>query len=510
MFNRKKKITGLVSILQKKFANSPYKTAFYFLKEGHDEIAINYFELDQKAKSIATQLIELNLIGHRVLLLFPAGLDFIISFLSCLYAGAIAVPVYCPSEHTFEQAKTSLNAIAKDAKISVILTLGPFMEKAKEIYLDQVLVINTNDLYNLNFKNYQLPVIEQNVAYLQYSSGSTAVSKGIVIECDNLLHSLKYTAKTWKYSKDSVTLIWAPHYHVYGLVCGLLVPLYHGTPSVIIPTNVFINNPKCWFNAITKYKVSHSGCPNFGYELCTQAINTQEFSGIDLSSWKVAINGGEIVREDSLLKFNDKFKPYGFRFQNFCSSYGMSELTGMISATSYEKKPTRLTVELDGLRNNKIIKKIQSHSNTANRVLVSSGKLLPGLKAIIINPKTLILTNKNEVGEICLSGPSVAKGYWQRQEETVNVFKTISNNSKQFYCRTGDLGFIYRGEIFLTGRLKELIIIYGKNYYPLDLEIIVKNAHEVLKKIALNVVFFTRNIWSRESYSYSRNTVWTF
>lgn len=491
MLNITFKPKTLVSILQNLGGNRP---ACIFLEDGEHETArITYGELDKKARVIAAYLQNKNLIGQRVLLLYPAGIDFVTAFVGCLYAGVVAVPIYAPRLAEFERSQEFIDTIIDDARVAGIFTTDAYLAKTESLCKEKaehskLFVADTTSFDSVNHVKYVLPNISNEMtAYLQYTSGSTSSPKAVVIQHQQLIHNLKYTSKAWHYGKGSVMLTWAPHSHVYGLVCGLLVPLYQGGVAVIMPPDTFVQKPLRWLAAITKYKVTHSGCPNFGYDLCVQGISQHELAGLNLKSWKVAINGGENVQQDTLIKFSQKFAPCGFRKKHFCSAYGMSELSGTVSVSQYGKEAQQCNVTMDALSQNSVIK---DDANSFQRKFVSSGELIPGLQAIIVDPDTRTQVKKGKIGEIWLSGKSVGSGYWGHSEETKEVFGVTLAGSKQTYFRTGDLGFVRNNEIFLTGRLKELLVIYGKKYYPLDIEKTASKALETFP-VANNKAVFT-------------------
>ncbi len=471
---------NIINTLQKKSFSDPTKIAYLFLPDGQSENgSLSFSELDQRARKIAVYLQKQNLAGERIMLMLPPGLDFIVSFMGTLYAGAIAVPVNCPKPDEFSYAAAQLTAIADDADIAGIITSSACLNGAEEsfsqwretkkIFVKDITAFNTEEI-----AAYHPPEINNNsIAYLQYTSGSTSKPKAAIVTHANLTHSLKHTADVWNYQKDSVTLVWAPHTHVYGLICGLLVPLYHGTQSIIMPPAAFVQKPTRWLQAISKYRVTHSGCPNFGYDLCIKNIQPEEIDNLDLSCWHVAINGGENVKAETLRKFVEKFQPHGFHLQQFNSAFGMSEVTGAIAVSTYASAPQIINVDGEALTNNEI--KV-SNKNMTQREFVMNGRLLPGLAVMIVNPETNQPLDENKVGEIWLRGKSVVSGYWRRPEETKAVF-TVYPGSRQKYFRTGDLGFIRNGELCLTGRLKEIMVINGKKHYPLDLENTIAAAH---------------------------------
>src|SRR5579883_41447 len=492
---------NIISTLRKNAVKHAKKNAYVFLEEGERETArITFKELDQKARAIAAFLQSKNLFGQRIILLYPTGLEFISAFLGCLYAGVIAVPVNCPKLNEFEKYKADINIIAWNADIAGIFTLGDYLPAIKKscnelISAKNIFVSDTSEIDIHRSVLYQKPQItDETIAYLQYSSGSTATPKASIILHKNLTHNLKYSGKIWDYSKKSVTFTWAPHSHVYGLVCGLLVPLYYGSTTYFMPSGAFIRKPLNWLRAISKYKVTHSGCPNFGYDLCIEEINENDLAGINLESWMVAVNGGENVQYETLLKFSQKFGPFGFCFNHFCSAYGMSEMAGTIAATQITKVPVFFNLSTEGLKNNKVI---FTESNQEHSKFVSSGKLIPGLQAMIVDPEKRIALKPGNIGEIWLKGKPVTAGYWHNIDDTEEYFNAKLVGEDQFYFKTGDLGFIKEDEICITGRLKDVIVIFGKKYYPIDL---VKTVAKTLSEfpISKNAVAFSQTVHDKE------------
>ena len=475
MLNFTYKNSDLVSILQNRAIN---KDAFVFLADGREETArITYAQLDAQARAIAAYLQEKKLYGERVLLLFPAGLDFIAAFMGCMYAGVIAVPVSCPRVGEFQKSAALITSVAQDADIAGVLTLENYIENVAE-HCTEVFAIK--DIFIIDPKHIDVDsavlyesvkIYDDAIAYLQYTSGSTSTPKGAVVRHKNLTHTLKHTTKVWNYSKTSVTCVWAPHSHVYGLICGLLVPLYHGTPGIIMSTESFVKRPLSWLEVITLYRVTHSGCPNFGFDICTRDIADEELDKLNLISWVVAVNGGDAVQYETLTQFAKKFARCGFRLRYFNSTYGMSEVTGAIATGRQTVAPTVYNLDVEALKNNEA--KLIRH-DIPHRKIIGNGFLLPGLDAIAVDTEKFTALAEGKVGEIWLAGKSVVSEYWGREEESEQTFgATLAVNTEQKYFRTGDLGFIYNGEICLTGRLKEVLVVYGKKYYPLDLEAMV-------------------------------------
>ncbi|WP_454782670.1 SDR family NAD(P)-dependent oxidoreductase [Legionella sp. WA2022007384] len=476
---------NIVNVLQNRAQKNPHQEALLYLEDGeHKTAGLTLAELDYQAKIIAAHLQTQKMTGKCLILLYPTGVEFVTSLIGCWYAGIIAVPIPCPKIDEFAKHEAFLNTIAEDADIAAVLSLSRFYSSIKTTLKRKVPILTTDTIKTTSAKHYQSTSIsDETVAYLQYTSGSTSTPKAAIITHGNLQHSLQETIKVWHYTKKSITLTWAPHTHVYGLVCGILVPLYHGTKAIIVPPAAFINKPITWLSAISTYRVTHSGCPNFGYDICVRDIKEAELAQLNLKHWKVAINGGDIVQYQTLIDFSTKFRSCGFSLKQFCSAYGMSELSGAIAVTSFGSEPHSLSQQND--------------ANPLQRRLVSSGNLLGGLQAVAVDPETKLPVTAGETGEIWLSGKSLAHGYWRRPDETQAAFHATIPGSDLHYFRTGDLGFILDDEIYLTGRLKEVLVMYGKKYYPLDLEITVAHALSQFK-IKLPQVAFSTEIANKE------------
>ncbi len=500
----------LISVLQNRAISTPHKLACLLLAGSKDQtVSITYYELDQRARAIAAYLQAKTLVGQRVLLLFPAGLDFITTFIGCLYAGVIAVPLNVLEENEVAKICEVISAIADHTNAFGILTTQSYMAVVEKCN-DQLLVnrkLFLTDIANISSDTsvtFQMPKISQDtIAYLQYTSGSTTQLKAAIIRHKNLNHNLHYTGKAWSYTKNSVSLSWAPHSHSYGLIVGLLTPLYHGALAILMPLKTFIRRPINWLEAITQYRVTHSGCPNFGYDFCVRNIDEAELKSLDLTSWKVAVNGGEHVNYETITRFSEKFALCGFRLSCFRATYGMSELAGTIATNHCGKQPTIFRLSIEALTNNQVAtasvtglprasctrndgengERAMANENNSACIFVGSGHLLSGLQAKIVDPDTLMPVAKGRIGEIWLTGKSLVSGYWENNTETKASFYAAFPLAKKFYFRTGDLGFIQGKELCVTGRIKELIIIYGKKYYPADLEMAVTTA---LKDLLVN------------------------
>ncbi|HEV2524558.1 MAG TPA: AMP-binding protein [Gammaproteobacteria bacterium] len=463
--------------------NQPNAIAYTFVnnKHGNRNESITYTDLDAKARLLAEIFYKKNLMQERIIVLYPTGLDFIITYLACLYSGSIAIPLNCSNDDPSNKSLALMDSIIKNANVGTIVTTDFFaaiIKQSLSANMQKVDVICTDLIYTQNKTSLfaPIPVSPTMLSHLQYTSGSTSTPKGVMCNHENLAHSLFETAKIWQYSSKSVTVSWAPHSHVYGLTAGLLVPLYSGSHAIIMSANNFLANPISWLNAISHFKATHSGCPNFGYEFCVTQIDDEELKALNLSHWRVASNGGEPVQLNTLIKFFNKFKAFGFKFENFYPAYGMSECTGLIATHTADSKPIFSFFSKRALQSNRVVE-ITEQSKTEKsklktQALVSCGNPIKGLTIKIINLKTQLEVALSCVGEVWISGPTCTNGYWHTEDSPIGRLPSDVNP----YIKTGDLGFIKEGELFLVGRLKEMIILYGKNYYPAEIESDVKNS----------------------------------
>jgi acyl transferase domain-containing protein/acyl-CoA synthetase (AMP-forming)/AMP-acid ligase II/acyl carrier protein/SAM-dependent methyltransferase len=477
-------VSTLVDILCGRALHQPHQRAFTFLSDGEtQEVNLTYLELDLQARAIANMLQNLNFAGDRVLLLYPPGLEFICAFFGCLYAGVVAVPVHLPRSNN--RSMERVQSIVTDAQATVVLTttdtLSNLERRFSDIDLTALRLFATDNVAIGLAQEWQPPVIEsKTLAYLQYTSGSTSKPKGVMISHGNVLNNSAHMALGWETKSDSVLVSWLPHFHDFGLVYGIIQPVYRGFPCVLMAPTSFIQQPIRWLQAISRYQATHSGAPNFAYDLCTQKITPQQRATLDLSSWCVAVNGAEPIRQETLQRFAEAFEFSGFRFCTFCPGYGLAEATLKVCAVRKTEMAVFYTVEASVLEKHHMIELSEDESNT--RTLVGCGSTLLDTNIIIVNPTSLTKCLPNQVGEIWVSGSSVAQGYWNRPEETERTFKAyLVDTGEGPFLRTGDLGFIKDEQLFVTGRLKDLIIIRGHNHYPQDIELTVEQSHPVLR-----------------------------
>ncbi|MGM3304669.1 fatty acyl-AMP ligase [Anabaena sp. WFMT] len=477
----------LIELLRWRATQEVDKLAYTFLIDGKKQGSkLTYGELDLQARAIGALLQKYNGKGQRALLLYPQGLDVIAAFLGSLYGGVIAIPVPPPDAGRLKRALPRLRAIVKDANAAFALTTQRFLTILQEAELDfpefeQMQWIATEDIDLAMAEQWQDPQVSPDtLAYLQYTSGSTSTPKGVMISHHNIMHHCGYLQKACGYDAESVSITWMPYFHDYGLVEGLTEPLYNGHPCYVMSPLAFIKQPIRWLQAISRYRGTHSQAPNFAYEQCVGRVTDLQIESLDLSSWVAAGNAAEPINPRVLEEFFEKFAPCGFRWESFAPAYGLAEDTLLVSTSPRDEPPVLCLVKTSEIEKNKIVE--ASSWGDGVRAIPGCGQLVGDTKVAIANPDTLTRCSADEVGEVWVADPSVAGGYWNRPAESESTFRayTVDTNEGPF-LRTGDLGFIKGGELFITGRIKDLIIIRGTNHYPQDLEWTVQQIHPALR-----------------------------
>ena len=474
----------LIELLRQRALEKPAGADFVFLTDGENqEIALSYKELDQRARIVAAWLEPLVKPGERVLLIYPPGLEYLCAFFGCLYAGAIAVPAYPPSRH---RGPARLESIIADATPSVALTTQPILARVLASFPQSQLLASMHwgatDTFDWTVDSAwkQPNISEDDLAFLQYTSGSTGAPKGVMLTHKNLLHNAALVHEACKHTTSERYVSWLPTFHDMGFMAGILQPIYGGFPVTLMSPASFLQCPLLWLQAISRYKATTSGGPNFAYDLCLRKIREEERDQLDLSSWTVAFNGAEPIRSDTLQRFSSTFASCGFRAESFYPCYGLAEATLMVSGDQKAAVPITRKISARALEQNRIVD--HGEPDEDQRILVSCGRTRLDQILAVVNPDTLDQCAVGEVGEICVSGSSVARGYFNRPVETAEVFDLrLPKLTDQPFLRTGDLGFIQDGELFITGRLKDLIIIRGRNHYPQDLELTVEQCDEALR-----------------------------
>ncbi|UFP93830.1 amino acid adenylation domain-containing protein [Gloeobacter morelensis MG652769] len=453
--------------------------AVAFLPDGETESKqLSYGELDRLARGVAAHLQSLGLTGQRALLLYPPGLDFLAAFVGCLYSGVIAVPLALPRRRL-----ERLQPLAAAARAMVVLTTARTLSAAAgwEDGTAPLPWLATDTLSSGEERSWQPPVIApESVAYLQYTSGSTTVPRGVMITHANLLHNVADTVRAYRASERDVALSWLPHFHDMGLVGGLLEPLYAGVPCYWMPPAAFIQRPLRWLEAIARYRATHSGGPNFAYELCLRKIPEPERLDLDLRSWCVAYCGAEPVRAEVLARFAEAFACCGFRPRAFCPTYGLAEATLQVTSVARTAVPRVFSAQPALLEQGRAVE--TSEPGAKGRLLVSCGRPAAGTQVLIVHRQRCTRCAEAEIGEIWIAGPAVAGGYWQQPEATQRTFGAyLADTGEGPFLRTGDLGFLHLGELFVSGRCKDLVILYGRNLYPQDIERTVQQSHPSLR-----------------------------
>jgi acyl-CoA synthetase (AMP-forming)/AMP-acid ligase II len=478
--------SSLVEIVRCRALQQPEQRPYTFLSDG--ELEGDYLTnaaLDLRARSIGGLLQSYCASGARALLLYPAGLEFIAAFFGCLYAGVIAVPLPPPNRAQPQRTLARLRAIVRDAQPSAVLTTSAILSDTEALVaqapeLQKMRWLATDTVDAGPAPEWRDPSATGNtLALLQYTSGSTAEPKGVMISHGNLLHNSDYINRAFALIPESVTVTWLPAYHDMGLTNGIIQPVYKGRPCYLMSPVSFLMRPIRWLQAISHHRATISGGPNFAYELSTRGITPEQLQTLDLSSWDVAYNGAEPVRAETMKRFAATFAPCGFRPSAFHPCYGLAEATLLVSGGSLGDQTFR-TIRVDAFEQNRVVEASAQDQNV--RTVVGSGHALHDTKIVIAHPESLTACAPDEVGEIWVSGPSVTKGYWNRPEETERLCRAyLRDTGEGPFLRTGDLGFLKDGELFVTGRLKDLIIVNGRNLYPHDIELTVEKSHPALR-----------------------------
>ncbi|HEY6802663.1 MAG TPA: amino acid adenylation domain-containing protein [Pyrinomonadaceae bacterium] len=466
------KLSTLIDLLRLRSFNEPKLTAYRFLAGAENETDVTYGELDLRARAVATLLESRNLTGERVLLLYPPGLDFISAFFGCLYAGTVAVPASLPRT---KRGLARLRTIIDDAEAAGVLTTQQVFSRLESLKdSDASLEWLTTDSVATDFAtDWREPLLNSDdLAYLQYTSGSTATPKGVMITHGNVLDNSAYIRLGFEHGPQSVSLSWLPHFHDMGLVDGIIQPLYSGFTGLLMPPTTLLQNPARWLQAISRYEVTHSGGPNFAYDLCVRRIDEAARASLDLSSWSVAYNGAEPVRHETIERFSATFASCGFRRESFYPAYGLAEATLKVTGGKRSCGPRFCTVETSALAQHRVVKT----SGPGSRTLVGCGRAAEGTEIVIVDPESFARCAPDEVGEVWVAGPGVAAGYWNRPDKTAQTFQARLDGGKRF-LRTGDLGFVLDDELYIAGRLKDLVIIRGRNHYPQDIESVMRQGN---------------------------------
>jgi len=474
----------LVNLLRWRADQQPDKLAYRFLSDSEPEIsAITYAELDQRARAIGAWLDNLGAVGEQALLLYPPGLDYIVSFFGCLYAGVTAVPAYPPR---LNRPVPRIQSIVTDSKASFALTTSKILQNIEQRFehapdLQALRWLDTEQVpVGLEADWHDPKITSETLAFLQYTSGSTSQPKGVMLSHGNLVHNLEAIRHGFQIDSSDSGVFWLPGYHDMGLIGGILEPMYvSGTSTLMSPVS-FLQRPVRWLEAISHYRGTTSGAPNFAYDLCVEKITPEQMEGLDLSSWSLAFCGAEPIRPETLERFASTFEGCGFRKSAFYPCYGLAEATLIVSGGEGPSEPLVSSFDRRALEKDHVVP--IAPDKDLLQEMISCGKSVIDQQVRIANPSTLEKCKPDQVGEIWVSGPSVARGYWELPEATRETFEAyLADTGEGPFLRTGDLGFLRDGELYVTGRLKDLIIIHGSNHYPQDIELTVTSAHVALQ-----------------------------
>lgn len=481
--------SSIVEILRDRALSQPQQIGYTFLADGETESGhLTYETLDRQARAIAACMQALGATGSQALVVYPyhAGLEFIAAFFGCLYAGVVAVTDN-PPRHG--KALDKLQERVISSQVTVGLTTKELLENIQEKLaqnpdlapkLAQIDWIATDEISAASASDWHEPKLTRDtLAFLQYTSGSTGKPKGVMVTHGNLVHNSEIIYQSFEHRNDSRGVIWLPPSHDMGLIGGVVQPLYGGFPVVLMSPVALAQKPLYWLQSITRYKATTSGGPNFAYDLVTHLVTPEQKEHLDLSCWEVAFSGAEPVRAETLEQFATTFEPCGFRREAFYPCYGMAETTLFISGGEKKARPKIQYVDGNALEQHRVIPVEPSRENA--RAIVGCGRPWLGDKIIIVDPDALTQCRDRCVGEIWVSGAGVSKGYWNLPEETKRNFQAYLATGEGPFLRTGDLGYLDNDELFITGRIKDLMILWGRNRYPQPIEATVQKSHPALR-----------------------------
>ncbi|WP_018385948.1 type I polyketide synthase [Wenjunlia vitaminophila] len=461
---------------------------YRFLDDGEGEpIGMSNAELDLRARAIAVLLRERFPAGSRALILCQVGLDYVASFYACLYAGVLAVPVYPPDPVNLHRTLPRLIGVIEDAEPVVILAPRATVAMADQLAerapaLRDITWLAVDDVDLGAAGDWRHPgTSPEDIAFLQYTSGSTSRPKGVMVGHDNLLHNMwAMHRKVMREEPDHHMVNWMPPFHDFGLIYGLLTPVYAAFPVTFMSPFSFLKRPFRWLKAISDHRATVSGAPNFAFELCVRKISAEERDTLDLSTWQTVLNGAEPIRRVTLESFAEKFGPCGFRNATSRPAYGLAEGTLLVSAEERGTEPVVRELRASALAADEAV---DAEPGEDARSLVGCGSPISDEYVAIVDPQTLTRLPDGRVGEVWVSGPSVTKGYWRRPQETEETFHAyLADTGEGPFLRTGDLGFADGTQLYITGRSKDLIIIAGKNHYPQDIERTAESVDPTLRR----------------------------
>jgi acyl-CoA synthetase (AMP-forming)/AMP-acid ligase II len=478
-------LPSLTELLHYRAAEQPDDPGYILLSDrGREDSRITFGELERRARAVAASLAERAAPGERALLLFPNGIDFMAAFFGCLVAGIIAVPMMLPRR---QSARDSSDSIVADCAPRLGLATASLLAGGRGdiagrfgaldwLAVDQIAA--DADMPKPAFP----AVAPDDIAFLQYTSGSTSDPKGVMVSHANLVANLAMMRQAFGNSRASTYVSWTPLYHDMGLIINVLESLYSGASCVLLSPVAFVQRPILWLRAISDYRAEVAVGPNFAFDLCVDRYRAEDMADLDLSCWRLALNASEAVRADTIRRFATAFAPHGFAASAMYPAYGMAEATVLISAGERGAGPVIRPASRDGLQRNTIM---PPAGEADLHEVVGCGRAFPGERVVIADPIGLRRLDPGRIGEIWAAGPNIAPGYWRNPEATAEAFtaRLAGESDETRWLRTGDLGFLdAAGELFITGRIKEIVIIRGVNHYPQDIEYTVQRSHPALRR----------------------------
>ncbi len=476
----------IVSVLRHRASEHPDKRAFTFLATGEEEAgSLTYLELDTGARNVAMKLTALGLHGKNVLMFYPPGLDFIVAFFGCMYAGTIPAAAYPPRKN---RSVHRIRAIAGDCAAEAILTTDAIARSLERNFAEDPLLASlpwhTTDTWPVTDPSATAPVEPgfEELAFLQYTSGSTGAPKGVMVSHRNIMYNLRSLQLIFRITPDDTAVHWVPQFHDLGLIFGILETVFSGSFAVLIPPFIFISNPFFLLQAISRYRATVSGQPDFAFNHCVDKIDEALRASLDLSSLRVMYSGAEPVRKPTLDRFLSAFSPAGLKAETLIPAYGMAEST-LILVGGDLTAPTRyLSVRTSALEKNLVVP-VDGDEREDVQWIASNGKPKMDTAILITDPETGEIQQPYRVGEIWASGSTITLGYWGKPELTAQGFRASpAGRNNPVWLRTGDLGFLHNGDLYITGRIKDMIIIHGRNFYPQDIEETIEASHPSIRK----------------------------
>ena len=476
---------SLADLLHRRAAVQPHDRAYVVLSDrGREEAAITFSELERRAAALARRIAARAAPRERALLLCPTGIEFMIGLFGCILAGVIAVPMMLPRR---QSARDASAGIVADCTPRLALSLRTLIDGERGDLVGHFAGAGIEFLAvddrapNSSEPGMPSAPAGDDLALLQYTSGSTSAPKGVMVSHANLLANLAMIKTAFGNTSRSTYVNWVPLYHDMGLVINVLQSLYVGALCVLLAPVAFIQRPLIWLRAISDFRAEVAVAPNFGFDLCVERYRPEQMEGVDLSCWQLALNGAEPVRAETIRRFAATFAPHGFAPISIYPAYGMAEATVLISAGSRGAGPVIRPLSRDGLQRHRALAPPDAGDE---QMAVGCGRALAGERVAIVDPDSRTRLGPDRVGEIWVAGPNVAGGYWHNAEASAAVFGArVAGEQDSDWLRTGDLGFLdATGELFITGRIKEVVIIRGANHYPQDIEDTVQSCHPALRR----------------------------